>query len=263
MPGSVSAVGLVSGERSTLAAIAAAVATCVVVVGLLCRRRKLPGRLRPRGTFEHEDPAAAEAVAERKRDFARIAATRRDIWVFTDGARLPGAVLPMEPPSRGQDDQGIGPEAAYERLKFWLQGELGKIPGAIDLGLTSRWPVLDRVVSFISVSPGFDFIMRHQVLPMTYQCKYLLMISKSGQVRAAWYAFVSDRATPGATSGPFVVKLVSENLNAARDDGRTYTCSRFSARPTAEKDMEKIVAAHAPLIARGIARDDWEPLESV
>ncbi len=48
---------------------------------------------------------------------------------------------------------------------------------------------------------------------MLLQVKYLLLISGSGQVRVAWYAFVTDKPAPGATAGPFVVKLVTEDVS--------------------------------------------------
>jgi len=221
-------------------------------------RKSLPGRLAPKGSFNHEDPANKEAIAERKRDFARIVATKRDIWIFTDSSRSPGAVLPVELPSSGSSDTEDTAKISYQKLKFWLQGELGKIPGAVDLGLTSQWPVVDRLVYFISATPGFDFVMQHKVPPMHLQAKYVIMISKTGQVRAAWYAFVTDKVTPGATAGPFVVKLVSEDLNAERG-GRTYSEFTYTANATRETDMEKVIAKHLPVIVKGIETDNWGP----
>merc|ERR1712226_388712 len=80
---------------------------------------------------------------------------------------------------------------------------------------------------------------------------------KSGQVRVAWFAFITDKVVPGATSGPFVAKLVTEDLNASRD--RTYTKFSYTTRQTRVDDMEKYVAGQATHILGGVDTDDWEP----
>merc|ERR1712139_764053 len=98
--------------------------------------------------------------------------------------------------------------------------------------------------------------MRHQVPPMTFQAKYVLMISKTGQVRCAWYAFITDQPKPGATSGPFVAKLVSEDFSAERGD-RTYAIAQYSVKETRATNMEQVIAAHIPLILKGIDTDAW------
>lgn len=240
-------------QALTVAAVVVATTVALLVLrGLFCRKRKLPGKLRPRDTFEHEDPVKADDIEERKRDFSRIVATRQDIWILTAVNRKPGVSLLLDLPANAEHN------LAYTKFKFWLQGELGNIPGAVDLGLTSRWPVLDRSINFISVSPGFEFMMRHQIPPMTFQAKYLLMISKTGQVRCAWYAFITDKPKPGSTSGPFVAKLVSEDLNADRGS-RTYTVAHYTAKESPSTDMNKIIASHLPLIMKGIDSDVWDP----
>eukprot|EP00428_Durinskia_dybowskii_P022017 CAMPEP_0170201994 /NCGR_PEP_ID=MMETSP0116_2-20130129/465_1 /TAXON_ID=400756 /ORGANISM="Durinskia baltica, Strain CSIRO CS-38" /LENGTH=263 /DNA_ID=CAMNT_0010452233 /DNA_START=9 /DNA_END=800 /DNA_ORIENTATION=+ len=227
-----------------------------VCVAKALRRRPLPGRLKPRGSFVHEDPANRDAREERRRDFARIVNTRRDIWVLTPCARSP-AVLPIELGGDGSVNQDLG-NLAHSQLKFWLQGELGRIPGAVDLNSTSQWAVVDRLVNFISVAPVFDFLMQQRVQPMTMQAKYLLMVSKSGQVRAAWYAFATDKVTPGATYGPFVLKLVSEDLNGGGRADRSYSDFKYTAKQTSERDMERLIAKHIPLILKGIDMDAWD-----
>jgi len=235
----------------------AAVVILLITLVLRSRTKALPGKLTAKGSFEHEDPGSADALGERGRDFARLAATKRDVWIVTDGNRKPATILPLEIPTGGDFDAEATVKPCLQKLRFWMQGELGKIPGAIDLGMTSRWPVLDRVVAAISVSPGFDFVMRHKVPPMLLQVKYILMISRSGQVRVAWYAFVTDKPAPGATAGPFVVKMVSEDLNAERE--RSYTTFDFTAKATREVDMEKVISGQMQQILRGIDQDDWAP----
>ena len=143
----------------------------------------------------------------------------------------------------------------------WLQQELGRIPGAIDLGMTSQWTVVDRIMYFVSASPGFDFIMQHKVLPRILQPKYVIMVSNGGQVRVAWFAFVSNNPDPGATAGPFVVKLVSEDLRSADRDSRTYSKFTYTAKPAASADMEKIISDMVPHILKGVDKDNWTAFE--
>eukprot|EP00933_Yihiella_yeosuensis_P041734 TRINITY_DN36133_c6_g1_i1.p1 TRINITY_DN36133_c6_g1~~TRINITY_DN36133_c6_g1_i1.p1 ORF type:complete len:184 (+),score=28.80 TRINITY_DN36133_c6_g1_i1:82-552(+) len=151
-------------------------------------------------------------------------------------------------------------KVAVNKLKFWLQMELGRTPGAMDLGATSQMSMVDRVVQAISVSPGFDFAMRHAVPPMIMQAKFLLIVSKSGQVRVLWAAFVTDKVVPGLTAGPFVVKLVSEDLKAERDS-RTYTQWKYTAKAARSADIEKILQGYVPHIIKGITSDKWDALE--
>lgn len=238
-------------------AVGVAVALAVLLTYVSLRKRPLPGKLLPKGSFVHEDPANNEAIAERWRDFSRIVATKRDIWIFTHSQRKPGIALPVDLPTQGNSQSQDTGKVAYQKLKFFLQGELGKIEGAIDLGMTSQWPVVDRVVYFTSASPGFDFLMQNRVPPMVLQAKFLIMVSKTGQVRAAWYAFVTHKPMPGATSGPFVVKLVSEDMKAERGS-RTHTEFTYTATATRETDMERIISKHVPLIMKGVDKDTWD-----
>ena len=143
----------------------------------------------------------------------------------------------------------------------WLQQELGRIPGAIDLGMTSEWSVVDRIMYFISASPGFDFAMRHKVPPRILQPKYMILVSNGGQVRVAWFAFVSNHADPGATAGPFVVKLVSEDLRSADRGLRTFSKFTYTTRAASCSDMEKIISAMVPSILKGVDQDKWDAFE--
>jgi len=236
----------------------------LLAVVFMLRPRSLPGNLRQKGTFEHEDPANSVAVAERRRDFCRIVATKRDLWIFTSENRQPAVSLPVDlPMGMGPDggDTAVAEKVCYNKLKWWLQQELGRIPGAIDLGMTSQWTVVDRIMYFISASPGFDFAMRHKVPPRILQPKYLILVSNGGQVRVAWFAFVSNNADPGATAGPFVVKLVSEDLRSADRDLRTFSKFTYTTRPAASSDMEKIISAMVPAILKGVDNDKWDAFE--
>lgn len=127
--------------------------------------------------------------------------------------------------------------------------------------MTSQWTVVDRIIYFISASPGFDFVMRHKVPPRILQPKYLILVSNGGQVRVALFAFVSKQADPGATAGPFVVKLVSEDLRSADRDSRSFSKFTYTTRPASCSDMEKIISGMVPAILKGVDQDKWDAFE--
>mmetsp|Transcript_58468 Transcript_58468/g.148203 ORF Transcript_58468/g.148203 Transcript_58468/m.148203 type:complete len:313 (+) Transcript_58468:438-1376(+) len=224
------------------------------------RRRTFPGKLAASGTFKLEDPDPADnqAIAERRRDFTRILSTNRDIWIFTHASRSPGAVLPVDAPSGSFAATEEGADRSYSHFKTWLEGEMAALPGWLDQGQIPQ--LVDRLMFFISATPGFDFKMHHEIPAVDLQAKYVIMVSKTGQVRAAWYAFVTDKVTPGATSGPFVVKLVTGDLaqlagrGGIAPDDCTYTTSA-----TRETDLGRIISEHAELISTGVDTDDWQP----
>eukprot|EP00913_Durusdinium_trenchii_P015819 g14867.t1 len=172
---------------------------------------------------------------------------------FCSGRSLPGKLRPR--------DTVVAEKVCYNKLKWFLQQELGRIPGAIDLGMTSQWTVVDRIIYFISASPGFDFVMRHKVPPRILQPKYLILVSNGGQVRVALFAFVSKQADPGATAGPFVVKLVSEDLRSADRDSRSFSKFTYTTRPASCSDMEKIISGMVPAILKGVDQDKWDAFE--
>ena len=84
---------------------------------------------------------------------------------------------------------------------------------------------------------------------------------QGGQVRVAWFAFVSNNPEPGATSGPFVVKLVSEDLRSADRDTRTFSKFSYTAAAAQSADMEKIILGMVPQILQGIDSDRWNAFE--
>ena len=84
---------------------------------------------------------------------------------------------------------------------------------------------------------------------------------QGGQVRVAWFAFVSNNPEPGATSGPCVVKLVSEDLRSADRDARTFSRFFYTAARAHSTDMEKIISGMVPQILQGIDSDRWNGFE--
>mmetsp|Transcript_51146 Transcript_51146/g.121554 ORF Transcript_51146/g.121554 Transcript_51146/m.121554 type:complete len:253 (+) Transcript_51146:88-846(+) len=219
-------------------------------IAVYMRRKPLPGKLLEKGTFEHEDPTREEDIEERKRDFSRIAATQRDLWIFSP-TQLEAQVTLPTPPSGGDVVAEEAVERAVSKLKEWLESNLK--------GVEDTSALMGRVLATLSVTPGFDFVMRHKVPPMIMQGKYILMVSRKGQVRLAWYAFVTDSPKPNAVAGPFIVKMVSEDLASAERSKRSYTQYHYTARSTSSEDMNKVVSRHLKHIVTGIECDSWEP----
>lgn len=225
-----------------------------VVLWYIFIRKPWPGTLGRQGEFECEDPCDEADIASRKRDFCRIVAGKRDLWVFTPNDKEAHNKLPIEPL---EDDIHEGAEQCYEDFKEWLKGELRQIPGATwESGRSLGWAVVDRVVSLVSVSPEFQFLQRFKIQPRVMQPKWLLMISKTGQVRVAWYAFVSDSVAVGKRYGPFVIKLVSEDLNADRID--SWCTFRYTCLRTSKTSMIDIIASQKARIIEAIQEDQWK-----
>jgi len=72
---------------------------------------------------------------------------------------------------------------------------------------------------------------------------------------------VTDNPKPGATSGPFVVKLVSEDLKSSAREERTFSKFTYTAKVGGGDDMEKYISKQAAKLMRGIDHDDWDAFE--
>ena len=70
--------------------------------------------------------------------------------------------------------------------------------------------------------------MKNQITPWMQQHKFVLAISNKGEVRVGWYAFITDvMPQPNMTSGPYVVKLISQNLNTVEGSDGTAMRSNY------------------------------------
>merc|ERR1711879_803060 len=73
----------------------------------------------------------------------------------------------------------------------------------------------ERIVAEVAVSEGFNFAMKHQIPPMFPQSKFVLVLNRNGKVRVMWLAFATHEAKPNMTSTPFILKLLTADLNDA------------------------------------------------
>lgn len=201
------------------------------------------------GFFVHEDAGTDREMAERRRDFSRLINTQHDLWHFTTSARSAGNVLQIELSPHEQKSPVVG-DMAFEKLRSWFQGELQ---------MTSKIAaeIANRAINVLSVSPAFEFLTQHGLPQPGLPARYVLMVSRSGQVRVAWYAYVTDEPTPGATSSPFVVKLLSTDLAAERG---TCTSTKYSytLTRTTFTELDEYMTQHRSLMLEGVDGVSWE-----
>mmetsp|Transcript_14964 Transcript_14964/g.26906 ORF Transcript_14964/g.26906 Transcript_14964/m.26906 type:complete len:252 (-) Transcript_14964:548-1303(-) len=206
--------------------------------------------LRPHGLFNHTR-AEKSSLDECKSDFCRIAWTMTDLLVTTPEAPIPEV---WKYPGFGKKEDSAHKEVSetmFQHLEDWLQKEIKQVGGALSKGLGSR------VVDLLSVSPAVTFAMEHKIPLQILQSKYMVAVSKKAEVRVIWFAFITDKVKVGAKSGPFVLKLLSTNLNEDQSEPMlSYTATR-----TKETQMCAVTAQATDAIRTAILDDDWDTLE--
>eukprot|EP00419_Tripos_fusus_P067677 CAMPEP_0172933600 /NCGR_PEP_ID=MMETSP1075-20121228/220589_1 /TAXON_ID=2916 /ORGANISM="Ceratium fusus, Strain PA161109" /LENGTH=563 /DNA_ID=CAMNT_0013794943 /DNA_START=57 /DNA_END=1752 /DNA_ORIENTATION=- len=91
-------------------------------------------------------------------------------------------------------------------------------------GLTSR------VAASISVVPGMQAVMSHELPPALWQPSFVVCIG-SGQVRVLTLAFVGEPVCgdrPSSKSTPFVLRLLTDDLASAESQGPSLYCVRHA-----------------------------------
>lgn len=236
-----------------LAAVAAVVTVGVLALAwvLLFRKEPWPFKaLAPRGTHRSAAFPSGEGMEERKRDFARIVKSKTGLYVVTPTAAVPVPWSSSNEGASGDVSKGKA-DAVFEEFARWLERE---VKDAGD-GLA------DRVVAMVSVSEGFSFAMKHQVPPMFPQTKYVLVIGNQGEVKVLWLAFATGEAKPNLTCTPFIVKLVTCDLNnskACSEAGTQGVNMEYVVVRTTEKQLEDyIVKRQAAALSRAVVEGNW------
>eukprot|EP00929_Paragymnodinium_shiwhaense_P015301 TRINITY_DN123372_c0_g1_i1.p1 TRINITY_DN123372_c0_g1~~TRINITY_DN123372_c0_g1_i1.p1 ORF type:complete len:260 (+),score=79.17 TRINITY_DN123372_c0_g1_i1:95-874(+) len=165
--------------------------------------------LKQRGTYKSSVlPTSGSAFAERKRDFARIAATKGGLLVLTSAS---GVAQPYA--SSGASSGDFSEEkadAVFAEFEKWLAAQLAEAAS----GTKVTADLAARVVGSVAVNDTVAFAMAHKVPPMFPQSKFLLVLSSSGEARVLWLAFATPEPKPNMTSTPYLVKLLSSDLNS-------------------------------------------------
>eukprot|EP00470_Lotharella_oceanica_P006057 CAMPEP_0170178362 /NCGR_PEP_ID=MMETSP0040_2-20121228/11834_1 /TAXON_ID=641309 /ORGANISM="Lotharella oceanica, Strain CCMP622" /LENGTH=252 /DNA_ID=CAMNT_0010421395 /DNA_START=151 /DNA_END=909 /DNA_ORIENTATION=+ len=206
-------------------------------------------KLKDHGIFPYSQ-AEQSALDERKSDFCRIAWTMTDLLVATPEAPIPEV---WKYPGFGKKKESAHKEEAeqmFQNLDKWVRDEIKQVDGDTSEGLAAR------MVELLSVSPAITFAIENKIPLQILQAKYMVTVSRSAQVRILWYAFITDKVKSGAKSGPFVLKLLSHDLNRAEADSSLI----YTARRTRETQMCAITAKATDAIRSAILKDEWEAL---
>ncbi|CAE7898360.1 unnamed protein product, partial [Symbiodinium sp. KB8] len=164
-----------------------------------------------RGGKHHSNPLpmGGDDFEERKRDFARTVAPKLDsgLLVVTPSASDPTAWSSSKHGSTGDMSKEVV-DAAFEEFSVWLKAELTKLKKSATEGLC------ERVVDLVSVTEGFKFATENQVPPFFPQIKFILVLGSEGQVRVIWTAYITNDPKPNMSCTPYILKLVSDDLNS-------------------------------------------------
>eukprot|EP00467_Chlorarachnion_reptans_P015271 CAMPEP_0114516088 /NCGR_PEP_ID=MMETSP0109-20121206/17131_1 /TAXON_ID=29199 /ORGANISM="Chlorarachnion reptans, Strain CCCM449" /LENGTH=173 /DNA_ID=CAMNT_0001696433 /DNA_START=153 /DNA_END=674 /DNA_ORIENTATION=- len=152
---------------------------------------------------------------------------------------------------------GFGSKDAYKEtaremhghLDRWLKEEMKAIDARPTAGLA------DRVVDLLSVTPAVNFAIEHKIPLQILQAKYMVVVSNKAQVRVLWFAFITNKVKAGLKSGPFVLKLLSSDLNVSPSNPTLI----YTARRTTETQIGAITAKATNT---AIIKDEWEALEA-
>lgn len=164
-----------------------------------------PFKMPARGKHRSSPLPTGADLDERKRDFARIVSQKGGLVVVTSGSNKLDS---WESRAKLRGDCGKEKvDEIFSEFGRWLPN---MVPGDAKIGAER---LADRVVANVAVSEGFSFAMKSGFPPMFPQSKYVLMIEKTGEVRVLWVAFCTASASPNLTSTPWILKLLTDDLN--------------------------------------------------
>lgn len=163
--------------------------------------------LAPRGVYKSAAlPCDGDSHEERKRDFARIVSPSATNGLFVVSAAS-GCPVPWK--SSGKHDTGdVSKEVAdavFGEFSEWIARQMQG---------TRREGLAQRVVACVAASEGFTFAMQHQIPPMFPQSQFVLVLTNAGEVRVVWLAFATDKVEANLSSTPYILKLVTRDLNS-------------------------------------------------
>lgn len=188
------------------AALALLVAVCAFVISQFVLKRQAPWTfkfLKPSGETRS---GKLEAGLERKRDFMRIVNSGNLLVTTADSTtptRLTRQLFPQGDGSVSEQDA----EAVFQTFSGWLAKQLeGKI---------AKEGLAERIVGCVNASHGFDFAMKNGVPPMFPDSKFVITIGINGAVQVLWVAFATPEAKANMSVTPFILKLLTANLNSS------------------------------------------------
>jgi len=191
------------------------VASSVVIC--LCRSRsgldvkEFPFKdpLKPQGVYR-TDPLLSEGQKGEKEFVERKSDLKRMVQPNVEGGLLyvtaeSGGPMPWRPATDETDANAI-----FQDFSQWLAKEVGEVPGG-DRGLAQR------VMACLSAGELTQFAIRMNFPPQVLQSHVVLVVTKDGEVRVMLVAFITHQAKPGLDSTPFILKLMTRNLNSVHE----------------------------------------------
>jgi len=200
------------------------------VLFLYLREPDLPGEVKRSGKFSVFDPADDAAMEERRRDFTRNARSLQGVMTCKDG----------ELDHLFKDEHKIeNYEDALKILEGWFKENNISVKA-------------DKIVPLLSVTPGFDFLMKHKIPPTTKQDCYVLIAGLDGEFRVLWTAYCTDVPKPNQVAGPFILHLMSENLAGKIGNTVNYTYTMRSNTSHDMKEHLKNIRTHLAKAGKGM-----------
>lgn len=194
-------------------------------------------------------PTSGRGFDGRKRDFCRMATGGRNI-IFCTPNDTPQVWRSSVKPGGAFTQETI--DTVFEELEKFLEYEVRTSAQAqITPGLA------ERVVGLLAVGEPYFWTRKFKVPNMFLQPKYIVVVSSTGEVRVAWYAFITDKIKPNMTSGPFWVKFISKDLNEKGAQHFQTTKLFYSVRNNKETDMLQVVESHYSAISKAAVENNW------
>jgi hypothetical protein len=230
--------------------------TCLVLLSIL-RRQSWPFKaLRRKGQYRNSClPTSGDAFTERKRDFARTTKkSGNGLFVVSPAVSSPTPWSNSQEATSAVDTEAV--DAVFDEFSVWLHKQVDTLSKTLSKGLA------ERVVANVAASEGFTFAMQHSLAPMFPQSKFVLVFGAQGQVRVMWVAFITPEVKPNLTHTPFILKVLTEDLNsehlaeAADESGinMDYVVVRTSAKSLDDYIKKEQVSA----LSRASVEDCWD-----
>eukprot|EP00927_Polykrikos_kofoidii_P001303 TRINITY_DN10471_c0_g1_i1.p1 TRINITY_DN10471_c0_g1~~TRINITY_DN10471_c0_g1_i1.p1 ORF type:complete len:252 (+),score=41.65 TRINITY_DN10471_c0_g1_i1:71-826(+) len=242
-------------SNAQVAGVVILVVACVV---FWLRRRVWPfENLKQRGTHRSGVlPTAGDAFVERKRDFSRIAQTNSGLLVVTPASGDPKPWTCRSAAAAGTDSDT--PDAVFEEFSEWLLQEL--MASASGCPMTEG--LASRIVASVAVGETIGFAMAHKVQPFFPQSKFVLVLSRTGEARVLWLAFATDQPKPNMKHTPYIVKLVTDNLNCSKVAAEAATkgvAMEYCGVHTSATDLDEYLRRRqAGALSRASIENCWD-----
>jgi len=117
----------------------------------------------------------------------------------------------------------------------------------------------DRCIALLGAGEGVSFAIAYGLTPVLLQPHFILLVNATGDVRIAWFVYVTDEILPDMQRGRFFVRLLTEDLNNPETaKGTTGVRLKFAVSTTDEPDMAQIIARNTASLRRAVDNAAWD-----